>query len=531
MKSINKILPLAALLIACTSCSDSWDDHYDTATSGSEQTLWHEISANSNLSDFSSVLSNTYIYRHHKKSTVSYADLLNSGQAFTVWAPQNGTFNKDSLIALCKTAIGDSCVEKMFVKNHIARSTFSLVGDSDDVTLMNTKHLTFGSGKIGDATISSANNRAKNGILHIINKDLSYQYNIYEALANMDQFKSMGNFLRGFEKDSLDEEKSLSSGLVDGVPVYIDSVLIEKNAMLDGFGYINSEDSSYLMVAPSATGFTEAYDSIAKYFNYAYINKADSLQRYWTYRAIMDDEFFNMNIQKSPKDSLVSTRYNIRKWKDHVFYKPFATGGILNQSTNKIACSNGILYQTDKWPFKYKDTFFKEITMEAEKESNLVSSSLCNYNIRYLSADSISNHSYIDIVASPATSNWTVTYNIDNTLAGTYDICAVILPNNVYNTVKPDTRPNKFKATLKYYDVKGKQQTYNCGNATFTNNINKVDTIVLAKAFKFPTCNYKQDKTTVTLTLTCSILARESSTYLRETFIDCIYLKPISEQK
>ena len=100
MKSINKILPLAALLIACTSCSDSWDDHYDTATSGSEQTLWHEISANSNLSDFSSVLSNTYIYRHHKKSTVSYADLLNSGQAFTVWAPQNGTFNKDSLISL-----------------------------------------------------------------------------------------------------------------------------------------------------------------------------------------------------------------------------------------------------------------------------------------------------------------------------------------------------------------------------------------------------------------------------------------------
>jgi hypothetical protein len=531
MKSINKILPLAALLITCTACSDSWDDHYDVATTGSKQTLWQEISTNSDLSDFSSVLSNTYVYRHHKKSTVSYADLLNSGQAFTVWAPQNGTFNKDSLITLCQTAIGDSSVEKMFVKNHIARSTFSVVEDSDDIMFMNTKHLTLGFGKIGDVTISSANNRAKNGILHIINKELPYQYNIYEALVNMNQFQSMGTFLKGFEKDSLDEENSLSSGLVDGVPVYIDSVLIEKNSMLDGFGYINSEDSSYWMVAPSATGFSEAYDSISNFFNYAYINKADSLQRYWTYRALMDDAFFDMNIQSSPNDSLVSTRYNLKKWKDHVFYKPFEEGGILNQTTKKITCSNGILYQTDKWPFKYKDTFFKEITTEGEKESNITNSSLCSYNIRYLSADSISNHSYIDIVASPATANWTMTYKIDNTLAGTYDICAVILPNSVYNTVKPDTRPNKFKATLKYYDVKGKLQTYNCGNATFMNNINKVDTIVLAKAFKLPTCNYQQDNTNVTLTLTCSILARETSTYLRETFIDCIYLKPISEEK
>src|SRR5574344_275982 len=531
MKSINKIIPLVVMLIACTSCSDSWNDHYGEGSSTSDQTLWQKISSDGNLSDFSAVLSNTYIISHHKKSSVSYADLLNSGQAFTVWAPTNGTFNKDSLIALCQTVVGDSAVEKMFVKNHIARSTFSLTEDSDDVTFMNTKHMYCGNGKIGGITISSANNRTRNGVLHVVSSELPYQYNIYESLVNLNQFSKLGTFLRSFAKDSLDENNSLSSGLVDGVPVYIDSVIIEKNPMLESFGLINSEDSNYWAVAPSAAGFAAAYDSISRYFNYAYINKADSLQRYWTFRAMLDDAFFDMNIQSSPNDSLRSTKFNANKWDEHVFYKPFSTGGILSEVKKKITCSNGTLYQTDKWPFSFTETFFKDITTEGEKEANIVSYSSCIYNIRHLSADSVSNNAYLDIQASPATANWSVTYNIDNTLSETYDICAIVLPNNIYNTITPDVRPNRFKATVSYYNEKGRLTTYNCGNTMFTNNINKVDTIVIAKGFKFPSCNYKQDQTTVTVTLTCSIQPRETSKYLREIFLDCIYLKPIAEEK
>jgi hypothetical protein len=530
MKSINKIISIAAVFIACTSCSDKWDDHYDNNATGSSQTLWQGISNNSELSDFASVLSNTYVFRHHKKSSVSYADLLNSGQAFTVMAPINGTFDKDSLLALCNTNEGDSCVEKMFIKNHIARSSISMYAENNDILLMNKKHETIGNGKIGDIVISSANNRLKNGILHIIGSQLPYKFNIYEALSSNSSFSKIGSFLHSFEQDSLDEENSLSSGLVDGIPVYIDSVIIEKNSQLEGLGYIDSEDSTYWMVAPSTKGFNEAYDSISSYFNYAYISKADSLQRYYTFRAILDDAIYDMNIQSSPNDSLVSTKYNTNKWKEHVFYHPFSSNGILSKTTNNIECSNGILYETETWPFDYTKTFFKEITMEAEKEASILKYSSCSYNIRYLSADSISSHSYIDIVASPATANWSISYKVENTLSGAYDICAVILPNSVYNTTSPDSRSNKFKASMTYYDVNGKQQTYNFGNNVFTNDINRVDTIVLTTGFKFPTCNYKQENTTVTLTLTCSISARETSKYLRETFLDCIYFKPSSKE-
>ena len=101
------------------SCSD-WDDHYDGADSESSNiSLWQQISSNPELSDFAEVLEQTKVFRQHKKSSMSYAEILNGGQSFTVMASVNGTFNKDSLLALVQTANGDSAVEKNFVKNHL----------------------------------------------------------------------------------------------------------------------------------------------------------------------------------------------------------------------------------------------------------------------------------------------------------------------------------------------------------------------------------------------------------------------------
>ena len=86
-----------------------WDDHYDaTAGPGSELTLWQTMKQQSQLSDFCQVLEQTKVFRQHKKTATSYAQLLDGGQSFTVLAPVNGTFNKDSLLRLVQTAVGDS---------------------------------------------------------------------------------------------------------------------------------------------------------------------------------------------------------------------------------------------------------------------------------------------------------------------------------------------------------------------------------------------------------------------------------------
>ena len=126
-KHILYAIPLfASCLIA--SCSD-WDDHFNGAgngEAGSNVTLWQMIKENPQLSDFAEVLEETKVFRQHKKTSVSYAQLLDGGQSFTVVAPVNDSFDKDTLLKMVQTAQGDSVVEKSFIFNHLSRSLSSI---------------------------------------------------------------------------------------------------------------------------------------------------------------------------------------------------------------------------------------------------------------------------------------------------------------------------------------------------------------------------------------------------------------------
>ena len=75
-------------------------------------------------------------------------------------------------------------------------------------------------------------------------------------------------------------------------------------------------------------------------------------------------------------------------------------------------------------------------------------------------------------------------------------------------------------------DEDNNAQSFNCNNTQFESNAERVDTIVVAEGFHFPTCNYDQNEVKVTVKLQCSILARETSRYSREMYLDCIYLRP-----
>ena len=87
IKSIKQIL--LAGMVGCgmatglTACSE-WNDHYESAADGGAVggTLWQELKANPQLSDFCEVLEQTKVYRMHRKTPVSYADLLSGGQSF-----------------------------------------------------------------------------------------------------------------------------------------------------------------------------------------------------------------------------------------------------------------------------------------------------------------------------------------------------------------------------------------------------------------------------------------------------------------
>ena len=521
-----------SIVIMLASCSD-WNDHYEgTADAASEgATIWQQMKATPELSDFCDVLEQTKVYRMHKKTPVSYADLLSGGQSFTVLAPVNNTFNKDSLLQLVQTVRGDSAVEKSFVQNHITRSLVSSSPNNAKMLMLNMKHMTMENGLVDNTPVKLANTKSSNGMFHILQHALPYKHNILEMLCDNPQLTDIGANIMSFNEDIFDPTSSVSNGVIDGVPIYVDSVVYERNRLLENVGLLDAEDSTYLVVVPTTEGWRDIYNETSQYFLYdKSVEKRDSLQQYYTMSALLEDAVFNMTDQKSIQDSLISVPYlrtnqSFEKGKKvyHVFQKPFEEGGIL-YGANKLDCSNGRIYTTPKWSFKPTDTFFKELRTEGESTWMLTQERDCSYNIRRQIADSISSGSYLQIIPKSGTSNWELTFRISNTLAGDYDICMVLLPQSVAGL--NNGKPCKFKATINYVDEDNNAQSFNCNNTQFESNAERVDTIVVAEGFHFPTCNYDQNEVKVTVKLQCSILARETSRYSREMYLDCIYLRP-----
>ncbi len=535
-KLFNVGLTTVWILLGLTSCSDTWNNHYETNIGiNTDKTLWEKMEAQSNLSDFRSILEATNVSNYNNVSSVSFAELLNSDQTFTVWAPVNGTFNKDSLLTICQTDSGQRVVEKCFVKNHIARFLYSVTSTTDqNILLLNRKEKALKGFSFGDVTISDPNIISKNGVLHVVNGNVPFFSNIYEEINSNPEYSMLSSFYKAYQKDSLDEFSSVSSGIVDGKTIYVDSVMIATNPLLDELGRVNDEDSTYWVVAPNDGAWVEAYNRILPYYNFAYINNAAYLQDYWTKHAILNDLIFNYKVQTSALDSLISTTYKVRTPLQHVFQKPFEAGGILSEVKGTTKCSNGTIYKVDKWPYAFQKTFFSPLTTEAELETNIFSYSISTQmNIRSVQGKGLSNDGYLDVKPTSTSTNPEITFQVKNTLSGKYDICVVFAPKTVYETplTKADSirvfSPCKFRSTLYYVDAKGISQYKTLGTTgLFYSKPYALDTVVVASGFKFPSCNLNQLVTTVSLKITGFVLPSETNKYNREMYIDCVYLKP-----
>lgn len=537
LKTIYKsILPamLFVPMVQCmTSCSDAWDNHYDQAEANGTQSLLQLVESNPELSDFLKLLKVTHVYNNTKRTNVTYAELLDNDQTLTVWAPVNGTFNADSLLNLCQSEQGDSTVSHHFVRNHIAHNLYNMNSQTaDKVKMLNDKTLDLSSSALYKSAVVSGkyNLPATNGLLHVVSNDVDYTYNIYEGLTSLPELSHLGSFFSTFERQELDEKLSIQAGIEDGKKIYSDSVMVKENILFRTFDQIISEDSNFVMMVPSAEIWEPVKAYAQKYFNYGSIEKADSISNYWTNICLMQDLIWNKNVQRSLTDSLFTTSYNRGEWPYHVYRNPFSTGGYLDSSNIKdtINCSNGEMYRLNNWPFTPEQLYFHPIFTEGEREANLISYKDCTLNYRQTSNKNVSGGGYLDIVPKTSTSNWTANFEIRNTLSGTYDICITTLPKTVYLSNSRDKKPNKFTAVLHYTDENGRPQTVNY-KTEMTNDGENIDTVVIGR-FTFPVCNYKQQDATVSLELKCSITSRQT-TYSREMYLDCITLRPVTEEE
>ena len=526
---------LLSPLSVLTSCSD-WSDHYENASGGSNaNSLFEEIASRADVSDFTEVLMNTRVFRQHKVTSTNYAEVLSGGQSLTVMAPLNGTFNKDSLLAELQTAQGDSAVENFFVKNHLVRSPHSAVDSR--LKMLNGKYIDFSSTSIGGVPLSESNIETRNGTLHILQGPVIYNKTLYETLVMDKDFTDIGGIIASYNEDYFDENASVSSGMIDGVPIYVDSVIFERNKMMEAIGLLNAEDSVYYMSVPTNAGWKSAWTKAVKYFNYAdNVEKRDSLQKYWTTRALLDDAIFSRTIQSSEKDSVISYWYTKITPEYHVFYKPYEPTGLFGKAKGKRMCSNGILYYYDEWPFDPQQTYFKKIEQEGESTWNITAwtSDKCNTNPKTTNDKRVHKGGYVQIIPASTNGTYDVTYKLTNVLSGKYNVHLVTIPKTIYSEAAKNL-PVKYKIKLTYYGQDGKEIVKDCG--AFDSTIGTVEgditpddvsNMIVAANMEFPVSLYNQSNY-VTITITGNANKKKASTETSEMYLDYIYLEPVNE--
>lgn len=529
--------------LCCASCSDTWDDHYTAASEGViNTTLWQAINSNSELSNFAKVA-----------KACGYDTTLDGSQTFTVFAPTNANLTSeqaDSLIALynedkaagVKTA--ENRVIKQFLQNHIALYKKSVSSIStDSVTMMNGKYQTLTQAGIGGENFETKNILYNNGILYTLGGQVKYEPNIFEYLAMDSELDSVYNFIKSYGKYEFDASQSVAGGVVDGKTQYLDSVTVYTNTIINSLGYINREDSTYWMVAPTNSEWKRLVEEYTPYFNYdTKVDNRDSLQYANTRMAIINGAFFSRTNNKDAaiQDSVVSTsslseemyNYNPTDRRYYHYYKPFASGGVFDGTTS-VDLSNGRLLKASDFRISKFETFLQERKVEAENTYNVdtLNNAIDPITIRTMQTNNpfygqVSGNSFVEISPDAVGAQPTITYNISGVLSGVgYDVYAVFVPALAYDTLATaDQRlPVKFRAQV------GCQQsgvTKWERASSFTTKADVVDTIKIKSNFKFKTTSYGLDQSQTKVKIYTDVPVRESSKYQTTMRLDCIIVRP-----
>lgn len=557
--SLRKSAWVVSAVLVLASCND-WDDHYsykpdtDVPVKSLAQTLEEMPEA----ADFIKVLQTTYMMNGDKVvKSLTYWDLMEDDQFFTVWLP-TGTIAPENLASPAQK--DHKKVAQQFVQNHIARFRHNVnLHSAGRIYMLNGKSYDSHSTDMGGIPYSSVQNiRCTNGIIHVLNGQLDYRPSIYDYITKVsantasrtgqhyDYTDVLGKWFAKYTEEKLDEEKSVVSGYDPsiGKTVYADSVIIKKSILMNRYGQISSEDSNYVVVLPTPELWSTMYDSISQYYYYgSVVVDPDSLQQFYTNYSMLTDMFFNMNIQRSPADSVTSTLYNKnynikKKISYNVYNKPYAADGLFGKSVDSIFCSNGKIYIIDEWPFKEELIFRKPIKIEVEDYRFEGNDNKVNNNRRIaMFKDKEVDNVFIGELRHQSNSpSWTASFKIRNNLSGKYALKMVIYP-----CATQSNRPNSFHPVLSYAAEKDyvtlldsieRIKTPPFRRAySYVNDTSKIDTINLG-IVDFPTCNYDKDEknaTRIQLDLSSTVNSNNAKNFSSVIWLDCIILDPVIE--
>lgn len=561
-------LVCCGLVAATTACTDTWDDHYNGTVAGvNEGSLWQAIQSNPDLTNFARVLEAT-----------GYDKQLGGSQVFTVFAPTNAALSDAEATTLIEQfkqerqteSDDDNTVLKEFVKNHIALYNHSVSTTSNDsIVLMNGKNVVLTTNEVGGVKTLSSNKLYKNGVLFTVGSQISYLPNVFEYIRKDADLDSLRSFLYNskFYYKEFMPGLSVVDSVKDGKTVYMDSVFRQRNRLFSEIDYINEEDSTFWMVAPTNSVWKELIDEYQNYFVYAENQEyRDSLAYTNARLAIVQGTVFSKTNNKSVfenqtsgisevTDSAMSENavlnYQLRsyKWGANFNYYEYLNAwnptGVFSQ-TDIAPCSNGMVRKASQWPIDKLMTFNRFCIIEAEGDDiwelskqadargdtittvtptvrTATNSSLYNFE------NQVWNHRFVEFTPTDPAVQISMTYGVRNVLSNLgYDIYAVTAPAIAYNPYATDTLPTNLRYTIIYPELNGKTKSQVL--TTIATEPNKMGYYLLAEDFKFPVSNYglEEDRPSVQLKIETRVSNGQirDGKYTRTTRLDCILLVP-----
>lgn len=542
----------AAVLLGFTACTDDHFDIQPSTVSGSN-TIWQNVEANADLDSVAMILRRCKVMKSQtdKSAKQTYAELLATSQQLTAWLPKNGTFNaKQYLDELDSAAVlrakdemagtrAEYDVANRFARNHIARFNYESNMGEQRIALMNSKIVNYnaGEGTFNGVKLDAANANilSSNGMLHVLDGESQFAYNIFERLQVDSRFAKIYGDIDKYNVYTFSSSSSTQGSMNhNGSMEYVDSVWTRTNSLMSDawLTKLTDEDSLFVSVIPTDAAYEAARQKIhglfkyAKNYNYAW----DASKRDWTNKGtnalkFNTDSLTTYNVtSRILSASSFSVGYNsegpVTTSNPQAFLNHVLTADSLNSSArlviyNKdkgnvnpifdgqtaddaIKASNGYIFAVDNYNYDPSYSFIQKMNINGHNTSQVTGST--SEQAQYVTLNNENQNAEVNVDALgvdnfyyyfPVSGNsqLNIDFKLNNVLSTKYKISIVLLPNRVnINNIRTEDDgtiiEEKPVFDVQIRDDKGSVIGKAVKNVSVDQD--KVEKKVLWEAFEFP---------------------------------------------
>ena len=546
----------AAVLLGFTACTDDHFDIQPSTVSGSN-TIWQNVEANADLDSVAMILRRCKVMKSQtdKSAKQTYAELLATSQQLTAWLPKNGTFNaKQYLDELDSAAVlrakdemagtrAEYDVANRFARNHIARFNYESNMGEQRIALMNSKIVNYnaGEGTFNGVKLDAANANilSSNGMLHVLDGESQFAYNIFERLQVDSRFAKIYGDIDKYNVYTFSASSSTQGSMNhNGSMEYVDSVWSRTNSLISDarLNDLTDEDSLFVSVIPTDAAYEAARQKLQGLFKYAksYNYAWDESKRDWTNKGtnalkFNTDSLTTYNVtDRILSASSFSVGYNsegpVTTSNPQAFLNHVLTADSLNTNVglviyNKdkgnvnpifdgqtaddaIKASNGYIFAVDNYNYDPSYSFIQKININGRNTAQVTGST--SEQAQYVTLDNENQNAEVNVDALgvdnfyyyfPVSGNsqLNIDFKLNRVISTKYKISIVLLPNRVnINNIRTEDDgtiiEEKPVFDVQIRDDKGSVIGKAVKNVSVDQN--KVEKKVLWEEFEFPYAYY-----------------------------------------